>query len=486
MAAMSLPAADVRLVIFGTMLAMFVAALDQTIVATALPTIAGELGDAALLSWVVTAYLVSSTAATPIAGQLSDLYGRRPAVRAAILVFVGASALCALAPSMPVLIAAHALQGVGGGALLVLAQTVVADVVSPRERGRYAAYFAGVWALASLLGPTLGGLLAEGPGWPWIFWINLPLGALALAATEPVLRRLPARAAARGALDLPSVILLPLATVALLLALSFGGATFPWLSAPILGALALAALAAWAFARRQGRIADPVLPPSFLADDVVGRALPAIFLVFGSFLALSVTAPVFLDVALGFSPSRIGLTMIGFSVPAAAAAFVTGRWVRTHGDYRRPPLVGLPLAVAALALLALAARDPDPAVVAGLLTLAGLGTGTIFPTTIVAVQNAVAPHQVGAVTGALGYARSIGGAVITAGATALVLGLLGDGSRSLDALLRGSPDEAGRAAAGAAFAWLFAAFAGLYALGWASFARVAARTLRERPASAAD
>src|SRR5262245_9471675 len=483
---MQLPAADVRRVIFGSMLALFLAALDQTIVATALPTIASELGDAALLSWVVTAYLVTSTATTAVAGKLSDLYGRRPAVRTAIVVFVGASIFCAVAPTMPSLIAARALQGAGGGAILVLSQTIVADVVSPRERGRYSAYFSATWASASLLGPSLGGFLAEGPGWPWVFWINLPLGAVALLATDAVLRKLPPPAGRGGALDLPSAALLPLATVALLLALSLGGAVLPWLSAPVLGALAFAVVAATLFMRRQGRIAEPILPPSFLADDVVGPALPAIFLVFGSFLALSVTVPVYLHVVLALSPSRIGLVMIGLTVSAAITAFVTGTWIRRSGIYRRPPLIGLPVTAISLALLALVAHGGDVATVTALLTLAGFGTGSIFPTTIVAVQNAVPPRQVGAVTGALGYVRSVGGALITAGASALLLALLGGGNASLDELLRAPADAAGRDAVGSAFGWLFAALALLYALGLASFARVAERPLRERPAAAAD
>jgi EmrB/QacA subfamily drug resistance transporter len=482
----SLQPPETRRVIIGAMLALFLAALDQGIVATALPTIAAELGDAHLLSWTVTAYLVSSTSATPVAGKLSDIYGRRPAMRVAIVLFVGASILCAVAPTMTLLIAARALQGIGGGALMVLAQTVVADVVSPRERGRYSAYFSLTWATASTLGPTLGGFLAEGPGWPWIFWINLPLGAAAFLATDAVLRKLPPPSGRGGGLDLPSVALLPVATLALLLALSLGGVTFPWLSLPIVAFLLVAAIAAALFLRRQARIADPILPPSFLVDDVVGPALPSIFLVFGSFLALSVTVPVYLHVAFALSPGRIGLVMVVFSVAAAGAAFVTGRWIRVSGEYRRPPLIGLPVAVAALALLAAFAQHAPLPVIVVLLACAGAGTGSIFPTTIVAVQNAVPPRQVGAVTGAIGYVRSVGAAVLIAAATALILGLLGGSTASLDELLRAPADEAGRAAVGRAYAWLFAALACLYALGLASFARVAHRPLRDRPATASD
>ncbi len=190
---MTLSPSEVHTVVIGALLALFLSALDQTIIATALPTMAAELGDFALISWVVTSYLLVSTCVTPILGKLSDLYGRRVILLICLALFLGASVLCALAPTMPLLIAARALQGAGGGGLMVMAQTIIADVVAPRERGRYAAYFAMVWASSSLIGPILGGFLSQHAGWPWIFWVNLPIGFVAFFVIDRVLRKLPVR-----------------------------------------------------------------------------------------------------------------------------------------------------------------------------------------------------------------------------------------------------------------------------------------------------
>ena len=438
---------DLSLIIGGAMIAIFLAALDQTIVATALPWIARDLGDVALLSWVVTSYLVTSICATAIAGKLSDIHGRRPLMLAALVVFVVASVACALAESMAALIAARAAKGIGGGALVTLAQTVVADVVSPRERGRYSAHFSAMWALASLLGPTVGGALTQYLGWQWIFWINLPLGLVALATVDSVLRKLPQRSVP-ARIDAPSLLLLPVATTALLLALSWGGVAHPWASTPVLLALVLALAAGAAFWRRQGRLEEPVFPPAFLRDDVVARVLPAIFLAFGAYLSLAITMPVFMQVKLGLQPGDVGLMMIPLTFSTTITAYASGRYLRRTGDYRRPVLVGFPLA--ALSSLAFAAVVPDagPWTVVIALLCIGFGIGPIFPTAIVAIQNAVEPRDVGAVTGALGYARALGGAVCAAAATALVLALAPQGGdlRGLDDLVRAPLGEAGRAA----------------------------------------
>ncbi len=283
---MSLTPSEVRIVIVGVMLAMFLAALDQTIVAIALPPIARDLGDFALISWVITAYLLTSTCVTPIVGKLSDLYGRRRLLAACLIVFMAGSAYCALAPSMLALILARALQGLGGGGLITLAQTIVADVVSPRERGRYAGYFAGVWAAAALLGPTIGGILTQYYGWSWIFWINLPFGLAALLIADRALRKLPIDHH-RSPIDYASIALLSGATVAFLLVLSLGGNRFAWTSREILGLAVLAVVLGGAFMRAQRRSAEPILPPRFLGDRVIGPSLAAIFVVFGSYLEAS-------------------------------------------------------------------------------------------------------------------------------------------------------------------------------------------------------
>jgi EmrB/QacA subfamily drug resistance transporter len=474
---------DVSLVIVGAMIAIFLAALDQTIVATALPSIARDLGDVALLSWVVTAYMVTSICATAVAGKLSDVHGRRRLMLAALAIFVVASVFCALAESMPALIAARALKGVGGGALVTLAQTIVADVVSPRERGRYAAHFSGMWAIASLLGPTIGGALTQYVGWHWIFWINLPLGLVALVAVDSVLRKLPVRAAP-GRIDVPSMALLPLATTAMLFALSWGGVRHPWLSLPVLGAASLALIAGWMFWRRQHGLDEPVFAPGFLADPVVGRVLPAMFFGFGAYLALAITLPVFLQVVLRQSPGDAGLLMIPLTFSTTITAYWSGRFLRRTGNYRRPPLLGFPLAAASALIFAVFVDHATPWSTALLMLGIGLGIGPIFPTAIVAAQNAVASRDIGAVTGAVGYARSLGGAVGAAAATALVLALVPRGGelRGLDDLVRAQLGTAERAMVAGAYRWLFVAIAIMIFVGWAMYSRVVALPLRTQPA----
>ncbi|MFO0295077.1 MAG: MDR family MFS transporter [Rhodospirillales bacterium] len=478
---------DVRFVVAGAMIAIFLSALDQTIVATALPSIARDLGDVALLSWVVSAYLVSSVCAMAVVGKLSDVHGRRPLMLAALAIFVLASVFCALAESMAALIAARALKGMGGGALVTLAQTIVADVVSPRERGRYAAHFSGMWAAASLLGPTVGGALTQHLGWPWIFWINLPLGLCALVAVDGVLRKLPPRRVP-ARIDVASLALLPVATTALLFALSWGGVRHPWLSAPVVACAALAALCGWLFWRRQHALDEPLFAPSFARDPVVGRVLPTIFFGFGGFLALAITLPVFLQVVLLQTPGDAGLLMILLTFSTTITAYWSGRYLRRSGDYRRPPLLGFPLAAASALLFAFAIDHAAPWSAALMMLGVGLGIGPIFPTAIVAAQNAVAPRDIGAVTGAVGYARSLGGAVGAAAATALVLALVPRAGelRGLDDLVRAQLGSAERAMVAGAFRWLFVAVALQILIGWAIYMRVAARPLRAHPAAARE
>src|SRR6266851_3882614 len=429
---MNLAPSEVRIIVTGAMLAMFLSALDQTIVATALPPIARDLGDFALISWVITAYLLTSTCVTPIVGKLSDLYGRRRLLIICLVVFMVGSALCALAPDMVALILARALQGLGGGGLITLAQAIVADVVSPRERGRYAGYFAICWASSALLGPTLGGILTQYYGWPWIFWINLPLGLAALLIAERALRKLPVEHR-RSPIDYASIALLSGATVLLLLVLSLGGQRLAWTSPEILALATLAVVLGILFVRAQRRSGEPILPPRFLGDPVVGPSLAAIFIIYGGYLVL---------------------------------------------------------AVLALAVLALLAEHLSTTVASLIFMVAGFGMGPIFPCSTVAAQNAVDRRDLGAVSGAIGFARALGGAILVAAASALVLGLIAGALpetghlASLEDLARQIlPDDA-RLAVARAFGIMFGAVAACFALGLALFSRVEDRALHDRPAIA--
>ncbi|WP_207481277.1 MDR family MFS transporter [Arenibaculum pallidiluteum] len=481
--------ADIKTILTGALLALFLAALEQTIVATALPTIAADLGGFDLISWVVTAYLLSSVCATPIFGKLSDVYGRRPVLATSLLVFLAGSVLCALAPTMLTLILARGLQGIGGGGLITLAQTVIGDVVPPRERGRYAAFFSGVWAVAGLLGPSVGGVLAEHVGWEWIFWLNVPLAMLALAICDRALRRLPSNRR-RAHIDYAAILLLSAGTVALLLLLSLAGKDFPWLSPASLG-LALAATGfAVLFAIKQRFSAEPILPPRFVTHPVIGPVLSSLFLVFGSYLAVAVLAPVYLQMALGVPVSESGLLMIPLMVSTTLGAGFAGRSTKTTGRYKLPALIGLPVAVLALIVLGFEAQAVTPWAASALLMVAGLGMGPIFPCSMVAAQNAVEGRDLGTVSGTISFSRALGGAVLIAAASALVLGLYagampGSGAATLEELARATPSAEARAAIGSAFAVLFWAVAAILVAGLALFARVEERPLRQHAGIAA-
>jgi EmrB/QacA subfamily drug resistance transporter len=492
---------EVHTVIIGAMLALFLGALDQTVVSTALPAIARDFvvstalpaiardfGDFALISWVVTAYLLTSTCVTPIFGKLSDLYGRRLALRGCLSVFMLGSVLCAVSTDMVLLILARGLQGVGGGAIMTLTLTIIGDVVSPRERGRYQGYFSIVWAGSAILGPMLGGVMTERLGWPSIFWINLPLGLLAWLVCDRVLKKLPIEPR-HGRIEYASALLLATATVALLLVLSLGGKRLPW-AAPETFALTVAALLLFLlFARRQSRSAEPILPPRFVADGVIRPILIASFIIYGSYLALAVLVPVYFQVGLGLAPSDAGLLMIPMLLSSAITANLAGRWSRRSGRYKRAPLLALPLTVVALAMFAFIADRLAPAAAAVLFAIVGLGLGPFFPTSSVAAQNAVERRDLGAVSGAVGFVRALGGAVAIAGASALLLGLAAaslpqtDRAASVEELARQTLPAAARSAVAHAFGVTFGALAAVLSCGLLVFTLVEDRVLGDRPAS---
>ena len=476
---------DANVIVAGAMLTLFLAALDQTIVATALTRIAADLGGVELIAWVVSAYLLTSTCVMPISGKLSDIYGRRPLLIAALGVFLAGSMICANAPSMAALIAGRAVQGFGGGALLTLSQSVVADVVAPRERGRYAGYFATVFASSAVLGPVLGGFLTFYMGWRLIFWINLPLGVLAFIITNRALKRMQAQYRP-ARLHYLGVALFAAGATCLLLALSSGGVMLPWTSPAVLGALAAAAVLGGLFIKRQTEVAEPILPPKFFADSVIGPVYMALFCLFGSYLAVIVMVPIFLQVAVGVPVNEVGVLLIPLTLTTATFASLAGRYMRKSGRYKPLPLISLPFAIAALLGLAATVKCASPLGVAALLTLMGAGMGPMFPTSTVAVQNAAARGDLGAVTGGLGFARMLGGAVLTAAASSLVLGLAAQwvtglgGVNGLQELVRRPLDAAQRAQLIDAFSILFLCLAGIMTLGWAMFWRVAERPLLER------
>ena len=407
-------------ILLGLMAGMFLAALDQTIVATAMPTIGRALNDVEQLPWVVTAYLLSSTAVTPLYGKLSDIHGRRTMMLVSIGIFMVGSVACALAPTMLALILARGLQGIGGGGLISLAQTIIGDIVAPKERARYQAYFATVFVASSIAGPILGGFFAQHLHWSVIFWINLPMGLVALRMTDSTLRRLP-RHERPHRLDLVGAVLIVTATIAFLLALSWGGIHYPWGSPVILGLLAATAVLAVLFALRIVSAEEPFLPLTILLEPVVCWGTATACFAMGTFIGLSIYVPVYFELGLGLSASQSGMALVPLMVGVISGATLSGRMMTSLRHYKRPPMLGL-----AVALLSALALSYDPLalplpVVALLLALVGSGMGTVLPVTTVAIQNAVPMHQLGTATGTMNFFRSLGGAIAVAGFGALIL-----------------------------------------------------------------
>jgi EmrB/QacA subfamily drug resistance transporter len=473
--------AEIRSIVLGILLAMFLGALDQTIIATALPTIGRELADVENLSWVVTAYLLTATAATPLYGKLSDIHGRRAMLLVAIAIFVAASLLCALAPNMGVLVLGRALQGLGGGGLLSLAQIIVGDVVLPLERGRYQGYISIVFAIASIGGPVIGGFFAQHLHWSLIFWINLPIGLAAFLMTNRVLKRLP-RHERPHRLDVAGAGLMMAATVALLLALTWGGTRLPWASPQIFALLAASALLWALFAMRLLTAREPFLPLAVLTNPVVGFGTASVSCVFGTMIGLSIFVPIYFELALGLSASASGLALIPLMGGTVIGSTASGQAMSRFAHYKRAPFVGLAAAFAALVVLAAAPDRLPIAAICTALGVIGLGMGSLFPVTTVSVQNAVLPYQLGTATGAMNFFRQLAGAVIVAAFGAIVLGGAGPAGLTLETLAAQTSGGAGLAQADLAhvFRWVFAAAAACLGVGLVMLAVMEERPLRGR------
>src|SRR5262252_4296841 len=430
---------EIRTIVLGIMLAMFLGALDQTIVATALPTIGRHFGNLDDLSWVVTAYLLTGTAVTPLYGKLADIHGRRGMMLIAIGIFVIGSVACALAPSMTALVLARAFQGLGGGGLMALAQTIIADIVSPRERGRYQGYIGAVFAISSVGGPVLGGFLTEHIDWSLIFWINLPLGLIALGMTSNVLRRVPFHPR-KHQLDVIGALLMMAASVVLLLALSWGGKRFEWIS-PQIGTLLLASAILWGlFVWRLVSIPEPFLPLAVLSNPVVRCAALAGACNMGSLVGMTIMVPLYFEVVLHLTASQSGLALIPLMAATVVFSTITGRLMMHMVHYKRVSLIGLSLAILCLVPLEIWPASTPTALVLLLLFIIGCGLGTVFPVSTVCMQNAVARSQMGIATGAANFFRSLFSALVVAVLGAIVLGGLGGvAGMSVEILARTAP-----------------------------------------------
>jgi len=401
---------EIYTVFAGLMLALALASLDQNIVSTALPRIVSDLGGLSHLSWVVTAFMVTSTTSTPLYGKLSDMYGRRTLFFVAISIFLVGSTLCGLAQTMFQLISFRALQGLGAGGLMTLAQTTVGDLIEPRERGKYQGIFGAVFAVCSVAGPLLGGVITDRLSWRWIFYVNLPVGAAALALIAFALRKHVRKVTHR--IDYTGAGLLTCGTVCLLLLLSWGGSAYPWLSSKMIMLGTAVAIFYVLFYFQEKRAVEPILPLLLFRNSVFVIAVSVIGLnamaLFGSLVFL----PLFFQLVLGASPSHAGLMMAPMMGGVIVAAVAGGRLVSWTGRYKIFPVIGLIVGCCSFLTLAWAATvGARLVVIETALVSLGCGLGLVMPNLTVAIQNAVERKDLGVATSSSAFIRSLGGAL---------------------------------------------------------------------------
>ena len=451
---------EVRTILISLMLTMFLAALDQTIVATALPTIGRQFHDVSNLSWVITAYLLASTAVAPVFGTLSDIYGRRATIIAAMSLFIVGSVLCALAPNMPTLIVARGLQGLGGGGILPIVQVVISDIVTPRERGQYQAYFSGVWVAAGIGGPVIGGVFAEHLHWSMIFWINVPLGIAALALLLPKMGKIPTFHRKRK-VDWLGGLLLMASAVVFMLVLTWGGNRYLWLSPVITAMVGAALVLALTFVWHARRSDEPFLPLPLMSGSVVPYAMAAGGCALGAMLGLTVHMPLYYEVVYHLSASEAGLALIPLAAVSTGGAAIAGRAMAHMKHYKRVAITGTAFSAAMACALAVATPLPLWALLA-LLSLFAFGLGTTFPVSVVSIQNSVDRSQVGTVTGAMNFFRALAASFTVAAFTAVLLMALG-ADISLGGEHRGPVNSIPAADMVAAFRYVFGAAAAMMA-----------------------
>jgi EmrB/QacA subfamily drug resistance transporter len=399
----------VRLIFLALMLVLLLASLDQTIVSTALPTIVGDFGGLNHLSWVVTAYLLSSTVAGPLYGKLGDLYGRKPILQGAIVIFLVGSVLCGLAQSMVQLIAYRAIQGLGAGGLIVTTLAVIGDLIPPRERGKYQGYFGGVFGVSTVIGPLLGGFFVDNLSWRWIFYVNLPVGIVALAVIATAFHARTVKQ--RHEIDYLGAGLLAAALSAVILFTSLGGTTWAWSSTKIIALIVASIVLLPLFVFVEARAAEPIMPltlfrnHTFSVTSVVGFIVG--FALFGAVTYL----PLYLQVTKGLSPTKSGLQLLPLMAGVLVTSILSGQLITRLGRYRFFPIAGTALMTVGMVLLSRLEADSSIWFAAAGAVVLGLGLGMVMQVLVLAVQNAVDRSMMGVATSGSTLFRQIGGSI---------------------------------------------------------------------------
>jgi len=397
----------ILLIFAGLMVTMLLASLDQMIFSTALPTIVGELNGVDHMLWVTTAYILASTIMLPIYGKLGDLVGRKGPFMGAIALFIVGSVIGGLAPDMTWLIAGRAVQGLGGGGLMIGAQAIIADVVPARERGRYMGVMGGVFALSSVAGPLLGGWFTEGIGWRWAFWMNVPLGILAITSAM-VFLRLPKPSGTRPRLDVAGMVLLAAASTGLVLATTWGGTTYAWGSSVIIGLIVATVIAVAALVSAERKAAEPIMSPHLFMDRNFNLTTIAGLITGVAMFGAMAYLPTYLQMVTGANATKAGFLMIPMMIGLLVSSVVSGQLVSKTGRYKWLPITGTLLVAVALVLLSTMTPSLPVWVLCGYLSIMGVGLGMSMQILILIVQNSFPVSEVGTATAGNNYFRQIG------------------------------------------------------------------------------